>query len=305
MRFTPRSRTRRRGAAALVTAVMLLGGAFAQSAVAGVPWTEAPPELIQCNTEDYPNRPVGSILVCMEIQLYDGEAKFGDVESDVNGPIVIRQVFAVTQLFPEIVLEPLPDEGADGGVSLPTVKVPGGLLAGTGLEVLEPITDPVTGVSATLLTAGELTNTAPDFFYDITTSDGSINVGHVITTANLPLQVKINNLLLGDTCTIGSPEDPIDLNLDLIIIEDGVGIIPPDDLSGLDHFMPVELVDDEFSIPAAKDCGLLGTGALLNDSGLGQLNVFDQLVNGSVGLPSAPGNNHLSLTGFFGLVFRF
>lgn len=262
----------------IAAATMATASLVSPSPAAAALTPEEIPPIPACSDDLRP--PDALFVTCVELHLNSGQAKFGSVETTVSGPIVVRKVFA-TKLGPgglEVV--EVPQEGG-GGLSFPTVVVPGGLFG--GIPILEDLDlGPLTGVTATIIPAGELT-TSP------------VNVGAVLngtgrlTTATIPLYIQLNNTLLGDTCTIGTAADPILLNLDL-------------DLSGglqQAHFADLVASDTTFAIPAARDCGLLGTGALLNDAGLGAANVFDLLVNNKAGLPSPSGNNYLTFDGVF------
>jgi hypothetical protein len=115
------------------------------------------------------------------------------------------------------------------------------------------------------------------------------------TALTLPTKVKLNNVLLGNECYIGSSSSPIDLNLTtgatsppapnksihgakgtLSIEEEGTLVV----LSG------GSLVDNSFSAPGAHGCG----GFLLEG-------LLDPAVNAELGLPSAAGHNTAILDG--------
>jgi hypothetical protein len=277
--------------------VAAVTAAFATAGLAiaapGIASAQEEPELvgIRCTTEDYPDLevPDGAGLACLELSLTGGEATFGSLSSTFDQPIKIRQVFLIAPSAGpggiEIIVVP---EGDGSGPTLPTIEVPGGLLAGTGLEPLAPLTHPVTGVSATLLTAGPMS--ASDFdLAGLFTGNGRL------ATVHLPLAVQINNLLLGDTCMIGSEADPINLDLGLNL-EGQTGVAPNPVGDFTTAFFDMNLADDAFAIPGANSCGLL-VGPVLSGLGLGALNPFDYLVNGAAGTPSPEENNHVSFDG--------
>jgi hypothetical protein len=94
--------------------------------------------------------------------------------------------------------------------------------------------------------------------------------------AKVRINIKMNNTLLGDNCVIG----PIDANL------------APTFLSGASDpqvgWSAVQIgISDHIAVPAAKGCGLGGW--------------LDGIINGMMGLPSAPENNTMALTGIFAL----
>lgn len=267
----------RRKLACLLSAVTLTGVLLATAGPAGAeldldnlpPVPECPAELT----------PPGAILaLCIELHLNSGSAKFGSIETTFDDPIVVRQVVGAA-LNEEGQLVTIPVPGESTGVSFPEIVVPGGLFG--GVPLLENLDlGPITGVSATIEPVGEMTLSEPDVVA-LLTGNGRL------TTATIPFVVRVNNALLGSTCTIGNPNDPVVLNLDL-------------DLSGglvQAHYSELRASDTTFSVPAAQDCGVLGTGKLLNRLGLGSLNLFDTLVNGKVGLPSASGANHIVFDG--------
>jgi hypothetical protein len=249
----------------------LAGPASAQEAPPGPPIPYP-----RCETTDY-DLPEGvSLIFCVEIHLGPGHVKFGSVESDVAAPATIRQVVG---LGPNFTIVPITEDGAPGAPSFPTIEVPGGIFA--GIPLLQDLQlGSLTGVSANIVPVGPLTTS-------------EINIGSLfsgvgpLTTANLPFVVKVNNLLLGNTCFIGTPAAPINLNLALELTEqlytDELGIVSA--LTGS---------DTSFAIPAADGCGPLGVGGLLSKLKLQAVNVFNGLVNSQVGLPSPSGNNHLT-----------
>ncbi|MBO2450471.1 hypothetical protein J4573_25435 [Actinomadura barringtoniae] len=94
--------------------------------------------------------------------------------------------------------------------------------------------------------------------------------------AQVRLSIKMNNSVLGDTCVIG----PIDANF------------APAFLSGSSDpqigWSAVQIsINDHIAVPAAKGCGLGGW--------------LDGIINSMMGLPSAPENNTMALTGIFAL----
>lgn len=284
--------------AAVTAALATAGMAVVAPGLASAEEPDATTTPVRCNAEDYPDLeiPDGSGLACLELRLSGGDATFGSLSSTFDEPINIRQVFLLGPVAGpdgiEIGLTPV-QEGDGSGPTLPTIEVPGGLLAGTGLEALAPLTDPITGVSATLMTAGPMSASAFDF--------GALLSGNgQLALAHLPLAVQVNNLLLGDTCTIGSEADPIGLDLGLNLLGQ-IGTVPNEDGDFTTAIFDLNLSDDAFAIPAADGCGLLGVDSLLEGVGLGGLNLFDTAVNKTAGTPSPEENNHVSFDGIFAM----
>jgi hypothetical protein len=256
---------------------------------------------VECDytSDDFPDGTFAAL--CLQLRMEDGRVKFGDVDSDIEGPTIIQLDVAVTGDLDDPVIVPLGsgDNGAGngGGPTFPPMEFEGGLLGALGVPLppeLADLIDPVNGLSAEIQELDDL-STGPIELVPFLTGEGEL------TTVNLPLRVQIHNLLLGDSCFIGSPEDPIDLNMVLTLIggyELAGGGVP--DLLADTAWTGLNLSDRSFGVPGARDCGPLGTGALLNDLGLGELNVFDQAINSSVGIP-APSGNLVNLDGWFGL----
>ncbi|HVX16720.1 MAG TPA: hypothetical protein VHA73_01700 [Acidimicrobiales bacterium] len=247
-------------------------------------------------------KPAGALLAfCIEMTFEGGHAKFGSVSSTVSGPIKVRQVVAVTFGSDGLEITNV-DEGGSGsgggGLGFPPIDVPGGIV---GNESLNSLLKPVTGVSAEIQPLGALTLSDVNSTGVLGLILGTQTEPFTLATASIPLRVKVNNLLLGDTCYIGSATDPITFNLPINLSE-------PQYWSGTNdtgHFLYIvpkaDATDGSFAVPAAGDCGLLGLGKALDSMNLQQLNLFDQLLDNAVGLPAAPGTNLLSLQGYFGL----
>ncbi len=267
-----------------------------------------PIEIINCNI-DAALIPEGTFLtMCIEMTFEGGTAKFGNIDSTIEGPIKVRQVVAVVfgpGGFTDISIVTI-DESTSGGGSgfaFPTIDVPGGLL---GNAALNDLLRPVTGVTAQIEPLGELTLNDLNQNLILEALFTGENTETLLAVANLPFRVKVNNLLLGETCYIGSPEDPVDLNLPLHLTEvdqwnSSFAVPqPPPELTFQYFVWKADATDATFDIPEADGCGLLGTGELLDPVGL---NLFDMLVNQSVGLPAPAGTNLLSLQGYFGMSF--
>jgi hypothetical protein len=108
----------------------------------------------------------------------------------------------------------------------------------------------------------------------------------------LPLSVKLDNPLLGNRCYIGSPSEPITVNL-----TDGTTSPPPPNqpISGTPGSLSLEdeadkltlsgssFVDNSFAVPRAHGCGPFG--------------LLDRAIDHQLELPSAAGNNTAIIDG--------
>lgn len=118
-----------------------------------------------------------------------------------------------------------------------------------------------------------------------------------------PVKIHLQNALLGDNCYIGSDAEPIMLHAGNLTPPLGHletyelnGTPTPEGSEG--HLQKIEVQgtqgDSAFAVPAASGCGYMG--------------LFDQAIDGTVGLPSPAGKNDLvfneassALTGLIGL----
>jgi len=160
---------------------------------------------------------------------------------------------------------------SEGG--LPPVKqqVPGGVIGITGLDWL---------VNFLSLEGLKL--------YAVTELVGAPEIGEGIT---LPVRVHLINPVLGNNCYVGSPSDPIVLNL----IEGTTSPPPPNEpISGVSPefslgedgilaFLNGTYVDNSFSAPGANGCKLVLFGFIPIS--------INGLVNATAGLPAAAGTN--------------
>ncbi|HEX2128692.1 MAG TPA: hypothetical protein VHF58_05700 [Solirubrobacterales bacterium] len=173
----------------------------------------------------------------------------------------------------------IPDVIAPGYLNADPVKVPGGLLglmcpANLPLvtQVCNTLVDnPLNRVTATVELAGAVSDF--DLF-------AAVLGGPVVT---LPVKIHLRNPLLGGNCYIGSNADPIVLKPEQEPPANTVSFADDPLGSPATFITPVPetgtLVDDSFTVPRAKGCGLL--------------NLFDGAVNGKLGLPSPAGANKL------------
>jgi hypothetical protein len=150
-------------------------------------------------------------------------------------------------------------------------QVPGGIIGITGLDWLSWL------FPFNLLTLhGE-----PELAGPITNEAGG--------ALGLPLKIHLDSPILNDNCYIGSNANPIRLKLTSgttappppnVPISGQAGTLAPDPtLPGVIRSTGIKLVDNEFAVPAATGCDLLGLGAIT------------ALVNLQAGLPAAAGRN--------------
>jgi hypothetical protein len=115
------------------------------------------------------------------------------------------------------------------------------------------------------------------------------------TALDLPIDVSINNVLIGSGCTIGSTSNPIVINLTT-----GATDPPPPNQpisgtpgtgsankKGVITISGTALVDNAFAVPGASGCGLFG--------------ILDPALDLVAGLPSAAGHNSAVLHATSGL----
>jgi len=140
-----------------------------------------------------------------------------------------------------------------------------------------------TAVTATV----ELAGPASSFFLDETNLLSSYG-----EALGLPVQIKLTNPFLGNTCYVGSNENPIHISYTT-----GTTNPPPpnEPLKGkaggvfstnegaIVHIVEGKLVDNSFASPGVTGCGVAG-GA-------------DAAINAATGLPSAAGHNTTVLEG--------
>lgn len=158
------------------------------------------------------------------------------------------------------------------------MQVPGGLLGvpGFGLEKLLP---GVTDITATVQLATTETPVVDIF--------SAIYGGEVVA---LPVKIKLNNVLLGANCYIGSNANPIVLHLTTETTSPPAPNTPISGKLASFSYQPVGenggsivtaaggvLVDNSFAVPAATGCGVGG--------------LFNGVVNQRQGLPSPAGKN--------------
>ncbi|WP_019631107.1 hypothetical protein [Actinomadura atramentaria] len=240
-------------AAALAAPLALALGALGPTAHAAPTAPAAPIDdpasLINPRTDCPPDYPPGSQYpICLILLVGGGSMKLGGLTQQIDQPIKIVVQNLIT---------------ADGdlkdtytAMSGEPMTIPGGVLGVLGLPDVPFLSSlPLFQVKVQAQYAGKF----------------AINLPNV----NLKMKIKVENPLLGDTCTIGTDEDPIDMNLNadlgnLTIVKEGDPDRPFDDPS----VMRVPAEENTFSVPKTSGCGFLAP-----------------IIDWAVGLPSASGQN--------------
>ncbi|WP_036102452.1 hypothetical protein [Lysobacter capsici] len=281
---------------ALAAAVLVV--AQAPTAVAGTP-TGAYAMFKYC---PYTNPSVGS---CVINTTNSGVLKIGATTMPIDKPIVLQggiESIGASPLY-----------AAVGGptLSAPPAKVPGGLLG---------IVNPAPNWPGPLWTAfwGFVAT-----FNDVTATLEPVqglqtNFGNALfpptdgsdpTVARLAVRVHLQNPFLGDTCYIGSAQNPVVIKLQTgttapplpnLPISGSPGTVTTvwtdePNFIGYLQIDDTSLVDNSFAVPAASGCGNIALGLPIITP------ILDALVSGAVnlkvGLPSAAGKNTAIMTG--------
>jgi hypothetical protein len=112
------------------------------------------------------------------------------------------------------------------------------------------------------------------------------------TAVGVSVYVQLNNFLLGNNCTIGTPTSPININLTTGTtappppnqpVTGSRGTITTNSRTHVTKVAGVKLVDNTFSVPGASGCGLFG--------------ILDPAFDLIEGLPSAAGHNAAGFSG--------
>jgi hypothetical protein len=212
------------------------------------------------NFSDCPTAGLPSGSLCADVQSVQGEIVIKGFRVPLDHSLEIRGALNATGG------EFVPPAGTNGFFATP-VNVPGGLL---GIEL--PIS--LNLVLATAELAGP-------------PSSIHLNVGEL--SIEMPLKVRLSNPLIGSNCHIGSNSHPVRVNL---IVGTTNPPAPNRPITGrigtAETPEPNTLivrgstnVENSFSIPGASDCGGLG--------------LIDLLIDGKLQIPSAAGNNTISI----------
>ncbi|GAA4807940.1 hypothetical protein [Tomitella cavernea] len=201
---------------------------------------------------------------CYDLYVRSGTMKLGNLTVDIpdgSMKIAVGQNFKVDENGNPIPLDPGPgyelawlakDDGHNGLYSN-DVTVPGGALGTSSSENFA-----LTGIKA------EVQAVEPPVV-DLQES-----------RLTMSIRIKLSNPLLGDSCYLGSAENPINIDLKPTYVppalenDHGDGAM----LTGL------KSVDNSFSVPGATGCGLFGS--------------LNGMVNSKAGAPSASGQNSLT-----------
>jgi len=172
-----------------------------------------------------------------------------------------------------------------GALVADSAKVPGGLLGlmcPSDIPVVTSICKTLTDVSLNRVTATiESVNTPTDFQL----LAGATSGRPIIT---LPVRIHLENSLLGDKCYIGSASNPIllkpqNLTQPATTSEQFAGDGTPDPAGAMNrlNLLGATQTDTTYAVPGTNGCGLLGA--------------LNWAVNLKTGLPSAAGNNNVTL----------
>jgi hypothetical protein len=235
--------------AAVVAALALMVGAGAAQAVF--------PDFTGCTS-----RVPATEGICVDIQQRSGKFNIGGFNVPLHETLEIRGTLIANETETPEFRAPA---GSTGFIARPE-RVPGGLI---GIEWL-----PGNSVLAITELAGP---------------SSAIRINLSRFSVELPIKVRLVNLLLGMDCHIGNNSHPVRLTL----VTETTSPPPPNrPISGaVGTFEPMpggfkvignNSVENSFAVPGATECGL----------GLGLIN---SLVNLRLGLPSAAGNNSIEL----------
>jgi hypothetical protein len=251
-----RSNLRRPLAAAAAAAVLVPGLALGSA-------TAASAATLPQDLSGFANCPISNhkVTVCLYSVVNSGSFTIGSTTLAITSPLTID-------------LGLIPKPNATLKAVAPTNGTP--VLQGAPIPVpildLPPLPGPLSITATTnLVSLPTLALTA------LETGQG--------TALTMPLDVAINNVLIGPGCTIGTTTDPIDINLTTgttsppppnqpITGSPGTGSVSKQSVI---TFTGTTLVDNSFSVPGASGCGLFG--------------VLDPALDLVAGLPSAAGHN--------------
>jgi hypothetical protein len=244
--------------AATTTTAMAVGLTLA----AVTPASAAPTKTLPAKYAGFAHCPVGvkGVSACLYSSVSSGEFVIGSTTLSFDQPITVS-------------LGLIPQKNGSLKAVAPT--------DGTPALVAQPIPVSIEGVSGVVTATTTLLQLPSVNIIALETGSG--------VALSLPLDVQLNdppdNVLLGNSCTIGDAANPITLNLTT-----GTTNPPPPNkpISGtpgsgkIDKHSVVtitgtSLVDNAFAVPQAYGCGPLG--------------LLDSVINSAEGLPSAAGNN--------------
>jgi hypothetical protein len=239
---------------------------------------------------DFAQCPVNNpnTTACVYTEATSGNFKLGNADVPINKAIKLQFGYRLD-----------PDTGATDFIpaangqtlSKTPLKVPGGLTglmtdANFGGPLLQLLTQAINSVNDVTATA-ELVGPVDFGFFKYAAQEG--------TAVGLPLRIKLDNPFLGDKCYVGSAANPVRINLTSGTTAPPAPASPiTGDVGALEFLYDgdlikgngFKLVDNAFSVPAAKDCGPLGFRFLVTP-----------VVNLKEGFPAAAGKNSATLRG--------
>jgi hypothetical protein len=220
-----------------------------------------------------------NITDCLVMQTSGGQFTIGRVTVPIDRTITIQGGLVTDPTTEALTFAPPANAPA---LSQTPLGVPGGLEGLISQRNLAPLSRSLFGrlrqrlntLTATLEPVGPL----------------QVNLINLLTeegpTVVLPVRVKLDNVLLGNSCYIGSSSEPITIGL-----TDGTTSPPPPNtpISGSPGSLSFEnegeelalsgssLVDNSFAVPGVNGCGPFG--------------LLDGAIDHQVGLPSPAGSN--------------
>lgn len=270
------NRTARAGVCLLAAGLVVLAfAAVAQAKLTG--------EFVKFANCEYKNTEVKK---CLYSVTESGEVVLGNKTVPITKPVTIQGGYgAPVEEFSKFY-------GATNGVTLEPVpqNVPGGL---AGLVNCKEIKNFFLRISCELTFENGLTGVNSTLELAKPASEIRVSENHLAgkkgIALELPLKVHLENPFLGSSCYVGSSSSPIVWKLTTGTTEPP----PPNEpisgtagaaefLEGLRilHLKGATLVDNAWSAPGATGCGGFLVELLLNP-----------IINASVGVPSAAGNN--------------
>ncbi|MFV2174405.1 hypothetical protein ACFHW2_07750 [Actinomadura sp. LOL_016] len=225
-------------------AAVALGAVLTGTALAAPAAAEEIPELSHEDCPELPDGAVPGYWLCNSVVVSGGEFSFGSFEQQIDSPM--RLVYA---------------NGFDAETFEET-----SILASFESEWMQ-VQEGIFG---------------DPFVTAVYAKAEAIDLDLVNGNVQLDLRVRLRNPLLGSQCTIGTANDPIELDLTVGTTSppppnQPISGSPPVDVSTDPWVVKTTLVDNAFSVPGADNCGIADTG--------------NWLVNLIAGLPSAAGSN--------------
>lgn len=247
----------RRAVAVLSTALVAAGVSAGGASAAPAPGYE--------QFKGCPDQP--DMYLCINSTITGGHLKLGNTDTPISSPITLNG--GIAQGSNSFIFN------SQGGLSSPRLRVPGGLTGLTGLTWLENLF-PFDALK--VYARPQLAGTATD---------------PSAVPFTLPLKIKLENPLLGNSCYIGSDANPVTLNLTTGETTPPAGVAP---ITGTQPAFDVDpaypdgsvfsldggrFVDNAFAVPAARGCtfSLPGRG------------LIDLVVDLRAGTPASAGKN--------------